>query len=101
MVEVGIFTTATMSCDCSMTSFFSLPVTYKPMVDTTLNLWTPFLRDTPAPSAPMSFTMLTSLLAVVSTSVPPASLTGLALSRGRGHALTADRRTCSTWRIRQ
>ena len=80
----------------SMTLFFLLPVTSQPTVDMTISLWTAFPTSTPALSVPRSFMMLTSLPAVASTSVPPASPTGLVHSRGGRHARTADSRTSST-----
>ena len=71
------------------------------MVAMIMTLWTPFPASTSAPSVPRSFVMLTSLPAVASTSVPPASSTGLAHSRGGRHALTADRRTSNTSQIKR
>ena len=64
-------------------------------------LWTLCRAGTCAQHVPRSFAMLTSLSAVASTSVPPASPTGLAHSRGGRHALTADRRTSSMCQIRR
>ena len=88
--------------DDSMTLSSPLPVTSQPMVDMTTNLWTPLAEVIiSAPFVPRSFVMLTSLAAVASTSVPPASPTGLAHSRGGRDALTADRSTSSTWQIRK
>ena len=46
-----------------------------------MNLWVPFPASISAPSAQKSFVMLTLLTVVASTSVPPASPTGLAHSR--------------------